>query len=74
MYLLEMIILKSLQTQGYRLVDRVTTALRTDVLQLQWMTDTMNRFALESVRYEHSQKHMFHIQTFRKQNKTKNNW
>lgn len=35
------------------------------------MTDTMNRFALESVRYEHSQKHMFHIQTFRKQNKTK---
>lgn len=32
------------------------------------MTDAMNRLVPENVEYEHSQKHMLHVQAFKKQN------
>lgn len=37
------------------------------------MTDAMNRFALENVKYEHSQKHMLRVQTLKKPNKQPGN-
>lgn len=38
------------------------------------MTDAMNRFVLENAEYEHSQKHMLHVQAFKKQNLIMSAW